>query len=344
MFFCLQDGTPLALPGSTSQPTENMSDDTLVLPEEAVKPPPTFLPEEQIQPPDTRPASPLVNTDETLSATKTAKLENDFVPHFEIESEKPKSWLPVAGGVAGIALVGALIFGVWWSIQPGPNEFALAETNIKNNSGTGNSFEDSNGLLTDSASEGVIRADNSQRKMLDDSGGDNDSRSAEEKPAIKTAKILPTKNEEPLPAYPTNLKSGNEPPPVITQSDQKNRETVTRTPAEERSPAKSEPPPSPATPTKRPKTIAKGVLNGSAVSLPKPAYPAGARAVRASGTVNVQVLIDENGNVISAKAVSGHPLLRSSAEKAARRARFRSTLLSGQPVKVTGVLVYNFKP
>lgn len=88
--------------------------------------------------------------------------------------------------------------------------------------------------------------------------------------------------------------------------------------------------------------ISGGVLNGKAISLPKPAYPAIARQAHASGTVVVQVVIDENGGVISARAVSGHPLLQAVAVAAARGARFSPTKLSGQPVKVTGVITYNF--
>jgi protein TonB len=88
--------------------------------------------------------------------------------------------------------------------------------------------------------------------------------------------------------------------------------------------------------------ISGGVLNGKAISLPKPSYPPIARAAHASGTVVVQVLIDENGNVVSAHAVSGHPLLQAVAVGAARQARFSPTKLSGQPVKVTGVIQYNF--
>ena len=103
-----------------------------------------------------------------------------------------------------------------------------------------------------------------------------------------------------------------------------------------------EPPPPVATPTPRTAPISGGVLNGKAISLPKPQYPPIARAARASGTVVVQVLIDENGNVVSAKAVSGHPLLQAVAVQAARQARFSPTKLSGQPVKVTGVIQYNF--
>lgn len=103
-----------------------------------------------------------------------------------------------------------------------------------------------------------------------------------------------------------------------------------------------EPPPPVATPTPRTAPISGGVLNGKAISLPKPQYPPIARAAHAAGTVVVQVLIDENGNVVSAKAVSGHPLLQAVAVAAARQARFSPTKLSGQPVKVTGVIQYNF--
>jgi protein TonB len=101
-----------------------------------------------------------------------------------------------------------------------------------------------------------------------------------------------------------------------------------------------EPPPPPPAPPRAP--ISGGVLNGKAISLPKPAYPPIARQAHASGTVVVQVVIDENGNVISAHAVSGHPLLQAVAVAAARGARFSPTKLSGQPVKVTGVITYNF--
>ena len=100
--------------------------------------------------------------------------------------------------------------------------------------------------------------------------------------------------------------------------------------------------PPPVTERQNPKIISGGVLNGKAISKPQPVYPAVARAANASGTVVVQVTIDEEGNVISARAVSGHPLLQSAAVSAARQAKFTPTKLSGQPVKVTGVLSYNF--
>lgn len=93
---------------------------------------------------------------------------------------------------------------------------------------------------------------------------------------------------------------------------------------------------------KIPPVVTGGVVNGRASYLPTPPYPAPAKAVGANGTVNVQVTIDETGNVISAKAVSGHPLLRQAAEDAARKAKFTPTYLSKTAVKVNGLIVYNF--
>ena len=112
----------------------------------------------------------------------------------------------------------------------------------------------------------------------------------------------------------TNPNAGAQPPPPVSQGSQ----------AKPRQP------------------IQGGVLNGKAISLPKPAYPEAARKARASGRVTVQITIDEHGDVISARAVSGHPSLQDAAVAAASRAKFSPTTLSGQPVKVTGVVTYNF--
>ncbi|MCA1626190.1 MAG: energy transducer TonB [Acidobacteria bacterium] len=88
--------------------------------------------------------------------------------------------------------------------------------------------------------------------------------------------------------------------------------------------------------------VSRGVVNGKATYLPKPVYLAAARAVKAGGEVSVQVTIDETGNVVSAKAVNGHPLLKTEAEKAARNAKFSPTFLSEQAVKVSGIIIYKF--
>jgi protein TonB len=77
--------------------------------------------------------------------------------------------------------------------------------------------------------------------------------------------------------------------------------------------------------------------------LPKPVYPPQAKLMKIEGTVTVQLLIDENGDVVSAKASGGPQMLKAMAESAARKAKFTPTKLSGVPVKVTGVVRYNFK-
>lgn len=101
--------------------------------------------------------------------------------------------------------------------------------------------------------------------------------------------------------------------------------------------------PTPA-PTPKVTKISGGVLNGKAIFLAKPPYPPTARTMNITGSVSVQVLIDKKGNVVSASVVSGHPLLRPGAENAARQSRFSPTYLSDEPVEVTGVIVYQFKP
>lgn len=92
------------------------------------------------------------------------------------------------------------------------------------------------------------------------------------------------------------------------------------------------------------KILSSGVLNGKALSLPKPRYPREARAKRASGAVTVSVLVDEQGKVISAGATSGDPLLQEASRDSACGAKFAPTTLQGQPVKITGVITYNFVP
>ena len=101
----------------------------------------------------------------------------------------------------------------------------------------------------------------------------------------------------------------------------------------------------PATPDSTeplPQTLSGGILSGKAVSLPKPPYPPSARTAKVSGTVVVRVLVDERGCVLSADAVSGHPLLRAAAVHAATLSCFSPTRLRGEPVRVSGILTYNF--
>jgi TonB family protein len=105
------------------------------------------------------------------------------------------------------------------------------------------------------------------------------------------------------------------------------------------------PPPPAATPKPEiPKVlkVSQGVLTSKVLNLPRPNYPPLAKQIHLQGSVSIQVLIDEHGKVVSAKALSGHQVLVNAAEAAALQARFSPTLLSGQPVKVSGVIIYNF--
>ena len=90
------------------------------------------------------------------------------------------------------------------------------------------------------------------------------------------------------------------------------------------------------------KPVSGGILNGKAINLPAPTYPEMAKRMHMTGMVEVEVVIDLNGKVISAKAVKGPSFLTAAAEQAAKLARFTPTLLSGQPVKVSGIITYNF--
>ena len=85
------------------------------------------------------------------------------------------------------------------------------------------------------------------------------------------------------------------------------------------------------------------VLNGKALSLPKPVYPREAKDRRLSGTVVVKVWIDEEGKVVSAEDMCGaHPLLIGTSVRAASGARFSPTIVEGKPVRISGAITYRF--
>lgn len=88
--------------------------------------------------------------------------------------------------------------------------------------------------------------------------------------------------------------------------------------------------------------VAGGMLNGKTIKKPQPRYPPDAKAVRVQGVVAVQIVVDESGNVASARAVSGPIPLRGTSEEAARKAKFEPTMVCGKPVKVTGIITYGY--
>ena len=97
-----------------------------------------------------------------------------------------------------------------------------------------------------------------------------------------------------------------------------------------------------STPPKPRAVQSLGVIESKVIHKAVPPYPELAKKARAQGMVTVQILLNEQGNVVSARATNGHPLLRAAAEQAAYQTRFSPTLLSNQPVKVSGIITFNF--
>jgi VWFA-related protein/TonB family protein len=161
------------------------------------------------------------------------------------------------------------------------------------------------------------------------------------------ARIEVASTATPLPAPPAATPTPEPTPaptPTPTPATQATAQKPTTTPAPSAQPKSDAPKTTGAAQaTPQPQApIAGGVLNARAIKLPKPPFPETARRMRVSGTVNVEVTIDESGKVITARAVSGHILLREAAVLAAREARFTPTILHDKPVQVLGVIVYNF--
>lgn len=100
-------------------------------------------------------------------------------------------------------------------------------------------------------------------------------------------------------------------------------------------------PPNQATPPPK-EILVPGVLQGAALKRIAPSYLPLAKASRVSGRVDVQVIISEEGRVIEAEVVSSPPLLWEGALNAAKQWVFKPTELGGVPVKVKGVLGFNF--
>lgn len=157
----------------------------------------------------------------------------------------------------------------------------------------------------------------------------------------------PIKTELPAPAQPAS-----EPPKIVTQSSPMPPRAIVspdgRVGTEMRTPAgvpvdvpiagthPGEPPP-------RAVRQSPGVVLGSAVSRVDPVYPAAARQARQTGAVAVEVTISAQGNVTSARALSGPELLRNAAVMAARAWKFKASTLGGVPVTTTTTIVFNFK-
>jgi TonB family protein len=326
MFFCLEDGMPLS---STSVPAfsnpvtlENTLDlpageNTLALPTSGEKtldlphnPPETIaspvLPP-TVQNPAWQPGA--VATQETLTPGTDKKEDKTYLPPtFGQGYSSGGSSKTILGAVLGSLVLLGTAAGMWWILQPSAKNVAVVDNVNQQTGGPGNLVFPTVNINSSNAGSNIDRGRNNSNFV--------------------NANQLNTNQSAPKSSPPRD----KSPTPGSDRGDETSPET----------PEPKTPTPVPRTPPPVPKTVSGGVLNGKAVNLVKPPYPPAARAVKASGAVNVQVTIDEEGNVISASAVSGHPLLRAASVSAAQASKFSPTILSGQRVKVTGVIVYNF--
>jgi protein TonB len=148
---------------------------------------------------------------------------------------------------------------------------------------------------------------------------------------------------QPIPPAPPNAVIGreNSDPPSTSGGSTCVTCTDDNTPRVVRVPDTT-PPPVPVVVKPTTQRLPSSVLLSKVISLPQPPYPPLAKQIRLGGAVTVQILVDEQGKVVSAQAMSGHPTLIGAAREAAMRARFTPTVLNGVPVKVQGVITYNF--
>ena len=88
--------------------------------------------------------------------------------------------------------------------------------------------------------------------------------------------------------------------------------------------------------------VSQGVLQGNAISQPKPVYPPIAKSARISGSVVLAATISKNGSIENLRLVSGHPMLVPAAMDAVKQWRYRPYMLNGEPVEVETSITVNF--
>jgi len=230
--------------------------------------------------------------------------------------------LVVVMTIFGTVVVLGGIVGVWWLLNNSGGEDA--NSNLKVN-------ENININADLNANDNFNLADYNINSNLDNLNLNTNLNTNTPTPTpTKTPTPTPTATPTPTPETNTNTNTNTATPTPATQTP-----TPVRTPTP--TPVKT-----PTPPTNSNRTVSVGTINGRAVRLPSPAYPPEARQAKASGRVTVDVTVDENGNVIAARATSGHPLLRGPAETAALRSKFKPVTVNGASAKATGTVIYKF--
>jgi TonB family protein len=383
MSFCLQDGTPLEISGSTAEITEVLenipmelenipmeseyfpaqadaipktadqtlefdkktlglpdaenapvtNEKTLALTNQAIEvetgektlnlPEQTPAPTEQLIFFETGNAPPITENLPIAPPVEEAKTETLVIP-----PPPSRTGLMLGAIVGGLILVATTIGGlIYLNPFDKGDEVAIVNPNNSsvNQSPTPANDNSSNSNNSNSDNSNLANGDNSNSALLPNTNS---------KPTPTVSPIQPNDNKAtPTPSEENETPTSTPKTPTPTPTPTPKTPTPTPTP--------KTPTPTP-TPNPNPTPIIGGVVNGKATNLVRPAYPPAAKAAGVSGQVSVNVTIDENGNVVWAKATSGHPLLRPNSEAAARASKFQPTKSNGQPVKVLGIVIYNF--
>ena len=254
-----------------------------------------------------------------------------LTPRHE-SSKKSNVALIVIVSIFGTMFALAGIAGVFWLFFGSGSTDGIVNTNVNLDSNLNANLDtnyDANDLMDDL---------NLNTNVNDDSNANTNTDTP-----TPTRTPSPTPTKTPTPSANTNTGNSN----IGINSNTLSTPAPTRTPTSTPSvtPNRTATPvrtPTPQSNTNTNSAINVGQINGRATRLLTPKYTRAARNVRASGRVIVRVLVDENGNVASARATSGHPLLRKSAETAALRSKFRPVIRNGRRVKSIGTVVYRF--
>lgn len=330
--FCTKDGSPLVdeNPTFTALPSQTFSNDdigeeTLITRNRPVIPPPMPTPA-QSKEPSQRVVIPI--GEDKKQAVRP--LENP--PHQQPPPRKSNTALVVLLTIFGTMAILAGGVGVWWFLSGSGNSVANTNTNISNNNS--NIAVNYNTTIPDFG----INANTNINANVNANTNVNTNANANLKPS-------PTKTPTPKPSPNANANvnanaNSNVNLTIVNISPANtntNAKTTSPTPSSTASP---KPSPSPTKTT--PSNVNIGVMNSRARELRKPAYPPIAKQMGASGQVVVQISIDEEGNVVAAKAVSGHMLLRTPAEAAARQSLFNPVKVNDRAIRASGMVVYNF--
>jgi len=332
--FCTKDGTPLVeegQPNFTAMPSENdLGEETVIRRKTPPPIPSTAQPVPDFDDEPDRVSSPRIvipmSGDEEIAEPRreAARTKTNESIRRQPPPQKSNTAMIVFLTILGTVVILAGATGIFWFLS---NQNSNTNENVNYNT----NFNSIDINLNTDVSNSL--ANFNYNVNANSNVNSNANANVNANANLKTPS--PTRTPTPVPTPSANVNSAIN---LNTNALPTNARPAPPRPSPGESPS-PQPSPTPA-PSNRP--VNAGILNGRAINLPKPAYPPLAKQMRANGQVAVQVLVDEAGNVTSAKATSGNPMLRASAEAAARQSKFNPVMVNNQPVPASGIVLYNF--